>query len=150
MLIQAIEGARSIIYQLSAYLQDSKLFFDHQYGFRPKHSIEYASIITQMDQVIYYIYIYIYQSINDFAQASTMFNFIIYATTLPSTLNTFSDNIHSDNLESLINDKLLKINEWLKINTLSLNIAQSKYMTFQKANKNIQMLTMKIYNITIE
>ena len=81
-----------------------------------------------------------------------MFNFIIYVddTTLSSTLNTFNDNIHNDNLDSLINDKLLKIDEWLKINKLSLNISKSKYMTFQKANKNVQMLTMNIDNINIE
>ena len=81
-----------------------------------------------------------------------MFNFIIYAddTTLSSTLYTFNDNIHNDNLESLINDELLKIKEWLKINKLSLNIAKSKYMTFQKTNKNIQTLTLKIDNINIE
>ena len=56
-----------------------------------------------------------------------MFNFIIYAddTTLSSTLNTFNDNIQNDNLESLINDELLKINK------LSLNIAKFKYMTFK-------------------
>ena len=73
--------------------------------------------------------------INNFVQASKMFNFIIYAddTNLSSTLNTFSDNIHNYNLESLLNDKLLKINEWLKIIKLSLNIAKSKYMTFQDA-----------------
>ena len=47
-----------------------------------------------------------------------MFNFIIYAddTTLSSTLNTFNGNIQNYNLESLINDELLKINEKLKIN----------------------------------
>ena len=62
-----------------------------------------------------------------------MFNFIIYAddTTLSSILDTFNNNIH-DNLESLINNELLKINEWLKINKLSLNIAKSKYMTRDK------------------
>ena len=67
-----------------------------------------------------------------------------------STLNTFNDTILNDNLESLINDELLKINEWLKINKLSLNIAKSKYMTFQRTNKNIQTLTLKIDNINIE
>ena len=61
-----------------------------------------------------------------------------------------NDNIRNDNLESLINDKLLKITEWLKINKLSLNIAKSKYMAFQKANKNVQKLTLKIDNINIE
>ena len=43
-----------IIYdQLSCYLNDSKLLFDNQYGFRYMHSTEYAElidrIITQMD-----------------------------------------------------------------------------------------------------
>ena len=38
----------------------------------------------------------------------------------------------------------------VKINKLSLNIAKSKYMTFQKANKYVQMLTMKIDDINIE
>ena len=43
--------------------------------------------------------------VNDFAQASKMFNFLIYAhdTTLSSTINVFSDNTHDQNLESLIN-----------------------------------------------
>ena len=43
-----------------------------------------------------------------------------------------------------------KINEWLKINKLSLNTAKSKYMTFQRTNKNTQTLTLKIDNINIE
>ena len=75
-----------------------------------------------------------------------MFNLIIYPddTTLSSTLNTFNNKIHNDNLYTLLNDELLKINEWLKINKLTLNIAKSKYMKFQKLNKNVQMLTLKI------
>ena len=89
--------------------------------------------------------------INDFAQASKMFNFIIYAddTTLSSALNTFNDNIQNDNLESLINDALLKINEWLKITKLLLNIAKSKYMTFQRTNKMYRRY-LKIDNINTE
>ena len=70
--------------------------------------------------------------------------------TLSTALNTFNDNIQNDNLEFLINDELLKINEWLKINKLSLNIAKSKYMTFQRTNKSVQTLTLKIDNINIE
>ena len=45
-----------IIYdQLSCYLKENKLLFDHQYGFRSKHSTEFAAlelidrIITNMD-----------------------------------------------------------------------------------------------------
>ena len=42
--------------QLSCYLKDSKLLFDHQYGFRLKHSTECAAlelidrIIIQLDK----------------------------------------------------------------------------------------------------
>ena len=65
-----------------------------------------------------------------------MFNFLIYAevTTLSSTRNMFNDNIHENNLESLINDELLKISEWLNINKLSLNVVKSKYMIFKNKN----------------
>ena len=72
--------------------------------------------------------------LNDFAQASKMFNFLIYADdiTLSSTLNVFSDNTHDRNLECLINEELVKINDWLKINKLLLNVVKSKFMIFQK------------------
>ena len=90
--------------------------------------------------------------INDFAQASKMFNFLIYAddTTLSSTLNVFSDNTHDQHLESLINEELVKINDWLKINKLSLNVVKSKFMIFQKKKKNIQILNLKIDNVNID
>ena len=87
--------------------------------------------------------------INDFAQATTFLNFLIYAydTTLSSTLNTYNDNIHDQNLETLINEERLKISEWLKITKLSLNVVNSKYI-FQK--KHIQTLNLKIDNIDIK
>ena len=87
--------------------------------------------------------------INDFAQASKMFNFLIYAydTTLSRTLKLFSDNTHDRNFESLINEELVKINDWLRINKLSLNVVKSKLMIFQKKKKNIQILKLKIDNI---
>ena len=52
-----------------------------------------------------------------------------------NVLNIFSDNINGDNLKSFINDDLHKINEWLVINKLSLNITKSKYMLFRKAKE---------------
>ena len=45
-----------IFTQLSSYLNEAKLFFDNQYGFRPKHCTEYAAlelvdkIINHMDK----------------------------------------------------------------------------------------------------
>ena len=90
--------------------------------------------------------------INDLAEASDMFNFIMYAddTTLISTISTFSDNTNNDNVEASLNAELLKINEWLQINKLSLNISKSKYMIFQKVDKDVQHLTLNIDNTNIE
>ena len=47
--------------------------------------------------------------INDFAQANKMLGFLIYAddTTISSTLNMFSYNIHDQNLDYLTNEELL-------------------------------------------
>ena len=59
---------------------------------------------------------------NDFSQASNMFNFVMYAddTTLTSTVSNFNPNP----VETSINAELLKINDWLQINKLSLNITK--------------------------
>ena len=50
----------------------------------------------------------------------------------------------------LINKELFKINEWLVINKLSLNIAKSKCMVFHMHRKLIEAPAPKINNITIE
>ena len=73
-----------------------------------------------LGSLLFIIYIYI----NDFSQASNIFNFVIYAddTTLTSTVSNFRNN--SNPVETSINAELLKINEWLRINKLSLNIAK--------------------------
>ena len=83
-----------------------------------------------------------------------MFSFIMYPyaddTTLTSTICTFSDNTNNDNVEASLNAELLKINEWLQINKLSLHISKSKYMIFQKVDKDVQHLTLNIDNKNIE
>ena len=51
-------------------------------------------------------------------------------TTLSSTLDSFAQYSKNDNVELLINTELDKINEWLKLNKLSLNVNKSKYMIY--------------------
>ena len=74
-------------------------------------------------------------------------------TTLTSTISTFSDNtnnIYNDNVETSLNAELLKINEWLQINKLSINVSKSKYMIFQKVDEDVSYLTLNIDNTNIE
>ncbi len=69
-------------------------------------------------------------------------------TTLTSTVSNFRNN--SNSVETSINAELLKINDWLQINKLSLNIAKSKFMIFQKIDKEMEVLTLKVDNMNIE
>ncbi len=51
-----------------------------------------------------------------------MFNFVMYAHDTTSTVSNFRNN--SNPVETSINAELLKINDWLQINKLSLNITK--------------------------
>ena len=90
-------------------------------------------------------------SINDFLQASKIFNFISYAddTTLLSTMSNFT-NAHNDDTDALINQELYKINEWLEINNLSLNGTKFKIMVFHMPEKTLKTPVPKINNIIIK
>ena len=90
--------------------------------------------------------------INDICECTEKFDFIIYAddTTLSSTINTFNNELRNVDTQTLINDELSKIIEWLNINKLSLNKDKSKYMIFHMHNKEIQNLSLKLGNANIE
>ena len=218
-----------IIYtQLSLYFESNKLFSDSQYGFRPNHSTEQATleltdrIISAMDNNDVPIGIFLDLSkafdtihhaillsklehygvdgiplqlvksyltnrkqyvkinevnsnllpintgvpqgsilgpllfiiyINDFARASSIFDFICYAddTTLFSTLNNLV-NAQNINPDIIINKELAQINEWLEINKLSLNVTKTKFMVFHTQHKHraIKPPVPKINNTNIE
>ena len=89
--------------------------------------------------------------INDFSLSSQAFTFISYAddTTLFSTVSNLTNTPNIDP-NCLINEELFKINEWLEINKLSLNIAKTKFMLFHMHNKKVNTLTPKICNTIIE
>ncbi len=90
--------------------------------------------------------------INDIAHASKLFDFIIYAddTTLSTTIEMVFRNTIDQTTSDVLNKELSMINDWLKVNKLSLNVKKSKYMIFHTQKKNVQSLTLKIDNVVIE
>ena len=89
--------------------------------------------------------------INDFSQASKLFNLIAYAddTTLTSTLSCFGQNTTVGDRERKINAELGKIDEWLKINKLSLNIKKTKFI-FAMPTKKYQVSLIQLNDVVIE
>ena len=91
--------------------------------------------------------------INDFTRASSIFDCICYAddTTLFSTLNNLV-NAQKINPDIIINKEFAKINEWLEINKLSLNVTKNKFMVFHTQHKHraIKPPVPKINNTNIE
>ena len=78
--------------------------------------------------------------IDDFSQASQLFNFVMYAddTTLSTSLNSLRETtLDNKSTETIINEELCKINEWLNSNKLLLNKSKTKYMVFHMPNKRI-------------
>ena len=90
--------------------------------------------------------------INDIAKASQLFSFIIYAddTTLSTTLELVINSKPNVNLNNILNDELANVNDWFKLNKLSVNIAKCKYMVFHTAQKRIIPLQLFIDNTQIE
>ncbi len=90
--------------------------------------------------------------INDIAQASELFDFIIYAydTTLSTTLEIVMKKTQEQTAESTLNTELANVCEWLKVNKLSLNVNKSKYMIYYTNRKQVNPLHLLIDNTTIE
>ena len=92
--------------------------------------------------------------INDITEASTKFDFIMYAddTTLTSTLENFGKLTDVARLERELNEEIAKVYCWLFSNKLTLNTAKSKFMIFFKHPKVIPTcrLNLKIAGKTIE
>ncbi len=91
--------------------------------------------------------------INDIAQASKIFDFIIYAddTTLSGALKIIlKDSKNKLSVEMVINKELEKISDWLNINRLSLNVKKTKYMIFHTPQRKVNSLHITISNTTID
>ena len=84
--------------------------------------------------------------INDLPSCSNMFKMIMYAddTTLLCDLNKDND------IETLINDELCKITNWLLANQLSLNVNKTKFMVFHSVRKHVVYPILSINDTVIE
>ena len=84
--------------------------------------------------------------INDVHMASDKFKAILYAedTTLVSTVSAFKQNAGAPDCKLLIeniNFELTRINEWLALNKLNLNVSKTKYIIFHFPQRNMALLT---------
>ncbi len=53
-------------------------------------------------------------------------------------------------IENIINNELINITDWLKLNKLSLNIPKTKFMVFHKAQRKMTQFQIKIEDTIIE
>ena len=87
--------------------------------------------------------------INDIIKCSDTFKFIMYAddTTLLTTANVFDK---QTDLSLSINNELTKVNDWLRVNKLSLNVNKSKAMVFHMPQKKVPLPQLNIAGMAIE
>ncbi len=83
--------------------------------------------------------------INDIANASNLFNFIIDAddTILSTTLETVINDTDNGNIESNINMEMAVITDWIKSNKLS-NKSSKSTLTLLKINDIHQLQELKL------
>ncbi len=74
---------------------------------------------------------------NDIAHASKHFDFIIYAddTTLSTAIEIVVKTNTNLPINDILNNELSMVNNWIKVNKLSVNIKKSKYMIFNTNKK---------------
>ena len=78
--------------------------------------------------------------INDFQNCSSLLDFHLFA----DDTNLFYIDKRISNLENKVNNELMKINQWLIANRLSLNVDKSNYVIFQPSQKKSEIISLFI------
>ncbi len=76
-----------------------------------------------------------------------MFDFIIYAddTSLTTTFEIICKKGNKIITQNILNHELTNINDWLKLNKLSLNIKKTKYIIFHTPKKMVPPIALKFW-----
>ena len=64
--------------------------------------------------------------------------------------NMFFTGNNLQTMTAVINQELVKVQEWLYCNKLSLNVLKTNYMIFTSRNKCMNAVDIRINNVTIE
>ena len=136
--------------EMSLNLMQSYLTGRVQYVQMNDVKSNYCSVTTGIPQgsilgpLLFIIYM------NDIAEASDLFDFILYAddTSLTTTIKVIMKK--DKDLQMSVNTELNKIKVWLDLNKLSLNIKKTKYMVFHTINKRIPKFDIQIEGVNIE
>ena len=88
---------------------------------------------------------------NDLNNFSSSFKTIMYAddTTLVGKLSNF-DNKNGNDSNTNINIELVLLNDWLKLNKLSLNEKKTKFMMFYSQQREVPNIKLTMNNIDLE
>jgi hypothetical protein len=86
--------------------------------------------------------------INDIINASVIIRFIMFA----DDTNLFFKHENLNTLYTIVNNELMRISKWFKLNKLSLNIKKTNFILFRNNNKKIAIsnLSIKIDDVIIE
>ena len=83
---------------------------------------------------------------NDLTNFSSLFKTIMYAddTTLVGNVSNF-DNKNCNDCNTNINIELVLLNDWLKLNKLSLNEKKTKFMMFYSQQREVPIIKLNNY-----
>ena len=125
---------------LSSYLTDRSQYVEFS-----GHKLDTLPISTGVPQgsvlgpLLFLIYI------NDLPLVSNIFEMLMYADD-----TTLYCNVNQNITAEVINGELLKINQWLGANKLSLNVTKTKFMVFHMHNKSVSYPGLQINGNKIE
>jgi hypothetical protein len=146
-----------LLYKLNYYgFHDKSLHLLRSYLTNRRQYVEYDNVMSDylnitcgvpqgsiLGPLLFIIYI------NDLPSAVKLFNLIMYADDTTLFASLCNNNIHPNEI-TLINEDLSIVNEWLKLNKLSLNILKTKAMIFHTPQRQINYPDIYIDNIKID